>query len=187
MKALIRAGAMALLCAGAAHAATVNLSYQGQSRWEPGVEVTGSGSFVTQPTASLGSIGVDDLSSFNFSFSFSYNGKVDTFSYDLSDLTCAELFDGSVCGFSAVLSATAVESLELLTDTASATYNWDQRLVVRSLQFALTGNPDMPPLSAGVMAATLVPDSNPVPEPASLALAGLALGGCLVASRRRAR
>jgi len=187
LKAVICAGALALLGAGAVQAATVNLSYQGVSEWEPGVDVTGTGSFATKTADALGAIGVDDLASFSFTFSFSYHGKVDTFMYGLSDLTCDEQFDGSICGFSAALSSTGVSSLQLLTNMASATYNWDQRLVVSSLQSALTGNPDMPPLSTGTMTATLVPDANPLPEPASLALAGLALGGCLVASRRRSR
>jgi hypothetical protein len=188
MKSVIRAGVLALLCAGVAQAATVRLTYEGMSDWESGVAVTGTGSFQTKPSVNVGAIGLSDLISFDFTFSFSYKGKVDTFQYDLSSLSCPPPFMGSECGFSAVLSATGVDSLELATDTVDAQFNWDQRLIVFGLDDAITANPDMPPLSSGTMTATLVPDDgNTVPEPAGLALAGLALGAGMLASRRRAR
>jgi hypothetical protein len=188
MRSVIRAGVLALLCAGVAQAATVRLTYEGASEWEVGVGVTGSGSFMTKPSVSVGTVGVDDLLSFDFTFSFSYRGKVDTFQYDLSSLSCPPPLMGSKCGFSAVLSGAGVESLSLATDTADANFNWGQRLIVFALDDVITSAPDMPPLSGGTMTATLVPDDgNTVPEPAGLALAGLALGAGMLASRRRAR
>lgn len=183
----IRSAALALLCAaGAAQAATVNLTYQGSSEWESGVAVTGTGQFVTKSGLDLGLIGIDDLASFNFSFSFSYKGAVDTFTYDLADLSCAPTPFGG-CGFSATLSATGVDALELFTAEQSATHNWAQALRVRALDDVTTGNFDMPPLSSGTMTAQLVPDAGNVPEPASGVLAALALGAAGLASRRRSR
>lgn len=188
MKFINRVVAVALLCAGAAQAATVRLTYEGASEWEAGERVTGSGSFMTKPSVSVGTVGVDDLLSFDFKFSFSYKGKVDTFQYDLSSLSCLPPLMGSKCGFSAVLSAAGVESLSLATDTVDAKFNWGQRLIVFALDDVITAAPDMPPLSSGTMTAALVPDDgNTVPEPAGLALAGLALGAGMLASRRRAR
>ncbi len=187
MNVINRAIAVALLCAGAAQAATVRLTYEGTSEWEAGVGVTGSGSFKTKPSVSVGTIGVDDLLSFDFTFSFSYKGKVDTFQYNLASLSCPAPLMGEECGFSAVLSAAGVASLSFATDTVDAQFNWGQRVIAFGLDDVLTGNPDMPPLSIGTMTATLEPDTHTVPEPAGLALAGLALGAGVLASRRRVR
>ncbi|MCE4553792.1 PEP-CTERM sorting domain-containing protein [Roseateles cellulosilyticus] len=185
---ILSAMAAALLSAGAAQAAIVNLTYTGESRWETGVAVTGSGQFVTKTGVDTGDIGRDDLASFNFTFSYSFKGKVDTFSFGLADLTCAPTPFGT-CGFSATLTDTGVDALALQTDYADAVNTpWGQNLHVRSLDEVYTTAIDLPAMSAGVMSAQLVQGPTPtLPEPASLALASLALGAVAFASRRRAR
>ncbi len=185
MNALIRAAALALCCTGAAHAATVNLSYAGMSTLDAGMAVTGTGQFTTKSGTDTGTIGVGDLASFSFSFSFTHDGNTDQFSFDLSDLSCPDN-DFVSCDFSATLSDTAVLGLSLTTAEKSAQFNWSQGLTVVSLGQAFTGNFDMPPLSRGTLTATLAQQPGELPEPASWALAALALGG-LAAARRRQR
>lgn len=182
----ISLAALTLACAGTANAAIVNLSYNGTSTRDSGVAVTGTGQFVTKTGFDTGVIGVDELASFDFSFSFSFGGKTDSFNFTLADLSCAgnPFLD---CGFNAVLTAAGVSSLSLQTDEHSASFNWAQGLTVESLSVAFTGNFDMAPLSRGSVSATLANEPEPLPEPASWALAGLALLAGGLASRRRAR
>lgn len=182
----IALAALALACAGAANAATVNLTYNGTSTRDAGVAITGTGQFVTKAGFDTGLIGVDELDTFAFSFSFKHGGKTDVFNYTLADLSCADNPFVS-CGLSAVLTDSGVTSLSLQTEELSARFNWAQSLTVRSLDEAFTGNFDMPPLSTGSFTATLANDPAPLPEPTSWALAGLALSAGLFASRRRAR
>jgi hypothetical protein len=178
--------ALALTCAGVAHAATVNLTYNGISSRDPNPAVTGTGQFVTKAGFDIGDIGVDELASFNFSFSFTHGGRTDVFNYTLADLTCTDnpFVD---CGFNAVLTDTGVASLSLQTEEHAAQFLWAQSLTVETLARAFTGNFDMAPLSNGSITATLANEPAPLPEPASWALAGLALGAGVFASRRRAR
>lgn len=182
----ITAAAALLLCLGTAQAATtVQLDYKGISQFGPPVDVTGTGAFTIRDGIQSGPIGLDDLLSFAFSFSYSLGGRTDSFSYTLADLSCQPAF-GRPCGFGADLGAKGIDALFIQTDVQAAQYNWGQSLTVMGLDEAYTTNPDMPPLSAGTISATLQPDNKPVPEPASLALVGAALAAGLLRRRRSA-